>query len=82
MKALLFLLMTASSLAMIEPVNKLSPQDQEFLTQVKLEKGGALVLNQFIDKKSGKEKTPYIVKYVCRPDQNKGCKIVDYELLK
>ncbi len=82
MKALISLVMIMPTFAMIEPAHKLTPKEQEHLSQVKIEKGGALVLNQFIDKVSGKEKSSYFVKFVCRPDQKKSCKVVDYELLK
>lgn len=74
-----------SSYGFVKKLDEIPKEDKEMLEQVKIEKGGLVMLEQYLEKKEKyNHKDAYTLKFLC-PKTSKGkladCRIIKYEVL-
>lgn len=72
--------------AFVQPLNNIDKHEKSFFSQIKLDVGSVVMLDQFMKNKYKSQDDDYIVKLKCKR-KNKAkrvsnCSVIDYELLK
>jgi hypothetical protein len=82
----LLMLSAGTASSYVEKLDKIKEEDRKIIDQVKLEKGGHIVFEQYLAKKeSYNGQDSYRLELICdkgQPKKEATCKIISYEILK